>query len=36
MQLIESIMDQDIRILKDQQENIKSYLDEKYVMPAEC
>lgn len=36
MQIIDSIMEQDIRILKDQQANIESYLEEKYVLPADC
>lgn len=34
--VIDSIMEQDIGILKDQQENIGCYIDEKYTMPAEC
>jgi len=34
--IIDSIMEQDIQVLKGQQENIPSYLEEKYILPAEC
>jgi len=35
-QIIKGIMDQDIEILKRQQENIDDYRNAKYVMPAVC
>lgn len=36
LQIIEKIMDQDLEVLKDQQENIMNYKKSKYVLPAQC